>query len=76
MKTISTLVQITETYTNHCFRAMTMMVLKRAGVQPTDIIAVTGHRNIGSLASDASKPTNAGRANMSDILAKYGKICQ
>ena len=42
-------------------------------MQPTDIVTVTGHRNVASLSSYASEPTERERASMSTILAKYGQ---
>ena len=72
MRNISALSNTSEVYTNHCIRATTTTALKRAGCQPTDIMAVTGHRNMASLNSYASEPTPDEWANMSNILAKYG----
>ena len=38
-------------YTNHSIKATIVTVLKKAGYQPVDIMAVMGHRNVASLAS-------------------------
>jgi hypothetical protein len=62
-----------EEYTNHCIRATTTTVLKKAGVAVHDIMAVTGHRNVGSVQSYVQEPDTSERLAMSDILAKFGK---
>ena len=49
-------------------------MLKCAGVAGTDIMVVTGHRNISSLSSYANAPSSEECASMSTILAKYGSL--
>jgi hypothetical protein len=61
-------------YTNHCIKASTATILKQAGYQPQDIMAVTGHRNVASLNSYAKGPSMSDRANMSLELAKFGGV--
>jgi hypothetical protein len=59
-------------YTNHSLKASTATVLKQAGVPSQDIMAVTGHKNVASLASYAAGPSAEDRARMSKILASHG----
>ena len=73
MKEISTAAKTSVTYTNHCLKATTGTVLKRAGVPVQDIMSVTGHKNPASLNSYCAGPDPGQRSNMSGILAQYGK---
>ena len=73
VKNISKDAGLSHQYTNHCLKASTATILKRAGVESQDIMCVTGHKNVASLNSYAQGPSNAQRANMSNILGQYGK---
>jgi hypothetical protein len=73
MKEISRKSGASRLYTNHCIKASTATVLKKAGVPAQDIMSVTGHRNVASLASYAEGPNYEDRAKMSSILASFGK---
>lgn len=73
MKRISSEADTATQYTNHCIKATTATVLKKAGLQPLDIMAVTGHKNVASLDSYAKGPDMNDRQKMSGILANYGK---
>lgn len=54
MSLISKKAGLKNTYTNHCIRATTVTSLRKAGVAPSDIVAVTGHRSIASIESYSS----------------------
>jgi integrase len=73
MKEISKLSGASKSYTNHCLKACTATVLKKAGINPHDIMTITGHKNISSLQHYAEGPTSTQRAKMSDILGEFGK---
>jgi hypothetical protein len=73
MKEISKESGSSVTYTNHSIKASTATILKRAGFESMDIMAVTGHRNVASLGSYAKGPTIQDRAKMSQELASFGK---
>ena len=73
MKKISKQSGSSKIYTNHCVKASTATILKRAGVPMQDIMHVTGHKNAASISSYAAGPTDDDRANMSNILARYGE---
>jgi hypothetical protein len=73
MKQISLAAGSSTIYTNHSLKASTATVLKRAGIPATDIMAVTGHRNVASLNSYVQGPSADERAHMSAILGHYGK---
>ena len=73
LKNISRDAGLSREYTNHCLKASTATILKRAGVECQDIMSVTGHKNVASLNSYAEGPSNAQRAKMSNILGLYGK---
>ena len=73
MQAISLKAKTSEVYTNHCVPATTTIVLKRAGIQPTNIMGATGHSNVGSSTSYTSEETYEECAIMSTILAKCRK---
>jgi hypothetical protein len=74
MKSISQEASTSVTYTNHCVKATTGTVLKKAGFSNKDIMAVTGHKNVASLDSYIADPDIEERASMSNVLSKYGKV--
>ena len=69
MPAISTDAQLSMIYTNHCIRATTVSTLRQAGIHPTDIVAVTGHRNVQSLDHYCQGPNALVRHHMSETLA-------
>ena len=73
MKDMTKEAECSRPYTNHCLKASTATILKQAGFQAQDIMAVTGHRNVASLESYAQGPTIDDRARMSKELAQFGK---
>jgi hypothetical protein len=73
MKSISSDAGTSVTYTNHCVKATTGTVLKKAGFCNKDIMAVTGHKNVASLDSYIAEPDVDERAKMSMVLANFGK---
>jgi hypothetical protein len=73
MKEISKLAGASKCYTNHSLKASTATVLKKAGVNPHDIMTITGHKNISSLQHYAEGPTSKQRATMADIIGQFGK---
>lgn len=68
MATISKKAGLKHIYTNHCIRATTVTRLRDAGIAPTDIINVTGHRSVQSL-EHYSKPSGDVRKLMSNTLS-------
>jgi hypothetical protein len=73
LKNISSEAGLAHSYTNHCVKATTGTVLKKAGLANRDIMAVTGHKNVASLDSYIADPYLNERAKMSSILGSYGK---
>lgn len=73
MSTISEKAGLKNRYTNHCIRATTVTSLRNAGVAPSDIVAVTGHRSIASIDS-YSKCNDIMRKNMSRELSKVAGV--
>ena len=73
MKTISKLGNLTQEYTNHCIRATVCTVLAHNDVESSNIIKVTGHKDVKSLAPYISSTSNQKRKEMSQILFDYGK---
>lgn len=69
MSTISVKAGLKTRYTNHCIRATTVTRLRDGGIDPHDIVAVTGHRCIASIAS-YSKTNLQKRREMSHTLSK------
>lgn len=57
MSNISEAATLSERYMNHCIRATTVTRLCDSGIDPQDIVAVTGHRCVASISSYSS--TNA-----------------
>lgn len=51
MKSLSDAACLSRAYTNHCLRATSIVHTKRNGAEDRKICAVTGHKNIASLAS-------------------------
>ena len=47
--------------------------MKEAGISSTDIMCMTGHKNVASLQSYAAGSKGQQRANMSHILSSYSK---
>jgi hypothetical protein len=76
MKAISEEAGTSHIYTNHCIKATTGTVLKKAGFATQDIMCVTGHKNVASLNSYVAKPDTNERAVMSNALAIFGKADQ
>ena len=70
MPAISKDAQLSMIYTNHCIRATTVSTLRQAGIHPTDIVAVTGHRNVQSLDHYCQGPNALVRHHMSETLAR------
>lgn len=60
-------------YTNHCIRATAITTLRDAGVAPTDIINVTGHRSVQSI-QHYSKPSGQLRKMMSNTLSRVCEV--
>jgi integrase len=50
MQKMSAKCGLSKIYTNHCIRATGATVLSEAGYNPADVMSVTGHRSISSLA--------------------------
>ena len=70
MSIISDAADLSIRYTNHSIRATTVTMLRSCNVDPTDIIGVTGHRNVQSLAHYCQGPGAETRAFMSNTLAQ------
>ena len=70
MPAISKDAQLSMIYTNHCIRATTVTTLCQAGIPPTDIVAVTGHRNVQSLDHYCQGPSAVSRHHMSESLTR------
>lgn len=68
MSVISEKAGLETRYTNHCIRATTVTSLQNAGMAPSDIVAVTGHRSIASIDS-YSRCSDHARRNMSHELS-------
>lgn len=69
MSVISDKAGLKNRYTNHCIRATTVTRLRDDGVDPQDIVAVTGHRCVASIGA-YSKTNLAKRKEMSHTLSK------
>ena len=50
MTKLTTLCNLSQSYTNHCIRATGATLLSRANFSPAQIMSVTGHKSISSLA--------------------------
>jgi integrase len=50
MQKMSAKCGLSKIYTNHCIGATGATVLSEAGYNPADVMSVTGHRSISSLA--------------------------
>lgn len=74
MKNISKEAQLSHDYTNHCIRATTATVLAHAEIEHSDIISVTGHKDIKSLEPYVTSVSNDKRKKMSNILHQYGNV--
>lgn len=68
MATISEEAGLSIRYTNHCIGATTVTSLRDAGVAPSDIVAITGHRSLASV-DFYSKCNDAARKTMSHKLS-------
>lgn len=78
MSEISKAAGLSKIYTNHSIRATCVTTLREKGVAPTDIMAVTGHRNVASIESYSRGPSAEMRAKMSHKLAETslaGRSC-
>ena len=69
MSNISDVCNLSKRYTNHSIRATTVTTLRDIGMEPSDIIAVTGHRNVQSLEHYSRGPNSATRSVMSKALS-------
>ena len=72
MSRISKAAKLSKVYTNHCIRVTAVTVLSNAGVGETDIISVSGHKNVQSLVPYQRKVGDEKRRNISHTLAAYG----
>ena len=70
---ISEKAQTSLKYMNHCIKATTGTVLKKEGIAPKNIMAVTGHKNVASLDSYLAEPDTNETLAMSNILSNFGK---
>ena len=68
MKRISEAAGLSRPYTNHCIRATSITEMNAAGVENTNIIAVTGHRSVDSLKPYLSGPTDLQKRDISRKL--------
>ena len=60
MKSLSSAAKLSNSYTNHCLRATTVVHLKAAGVEDRTICDISGHKNVASLAAyDRVSPQRA-----------------
>ena len=73
MSRISDEAKLSRRYTNHCLRAEVASTLYSAGVSSKGIMAVTGHRNVQSLASYV-KPTDSEKRKISTILSNNNEV--
>ena len=62
--------QLTNTYTNHCTRVTTSVILNDQGFNETDIVKVTGHKSTSSLKSYNNRATTSQKRQMSDAINK------
>ena len=71
MPDISKAAGLSKVYTNHCLRATAVTVLANSGVDATDIIAVSGHKNVQSILPYRSNVSDSKRYAMSNVLASF-----
>ena len=69
MVDISKAANLGKRYTNHCVRVTVVSNLRDNGVQPADIAAVTGHKNINSVEKYVRRKRDAEKENVSTILS-------
>lgn len=69
MAKISDEAQLSKRYTNHCIRATTVTQLRDGGMDPQDIVSVTGHRCVNSISSYSNTNVSK-RKEMSHALSK------
>ena len=70
MPAISKDAQLSMIYTNHCICATKVSTLRQAGVDRSDIVAVTGHRNEQSQDHYCQGTNAVSRHHMSETLAR------
>ena len=70
MTKISKLVNLPTNYTNHCIRATGATLLSRTGYNNAQIMAITGHKSVSSLAI-YQRVNEAEKINMGDTLSKF-----
>lgn len=58
------------TYTNHCVRATTAIVLAHSGVSSLEIMSVTGHRDEKSIQSYVNAPSVSHGRQYSETLQR------
>ena len=68
---ISEAAELPTRYTNHCIRATCVTKMSHAGIQPNDIIQITGHRSTGSLKSYVQGSSDEQKIHISNILHIY-----
>ena len=73
MSRISDEAKLSRRYTNHCLRAEVASTIHSDGVSSMVIMAVTGHRNVQSLASYV-KPTDSEKRKISTILSNNNEV--
>ena len=73
MQEISKASGLSRIYTNHCVRATAVTVLCNAGVEENDVICVSGHKNVQSLAPYRQSVSDSKRKSMSNCLASFGR---
>lgn len=74
MRKLSAAADLSQTYTNHCLRATSICLMKRAGLEDRKIMAVSGHKNVQSLEA-YDRPTLAdGSAAAAAIDCKPGEV--
>ena len=68
MKELSELAQLSKTYTDHCLRATTIILLDRNGFEARHIMSISGHKSEGSIRS-YSKTDGTKMQAMSKVLS-------
>ena len=68
MSDVSKAANLGKQYTNHCVRVTVVSNLRENGLQPADIAAVTGHKNVHSVEKYVRRKRDAEKENVSTML--------
>ncbi len=73
MKKMSDKGHLSKPYTNHCIRRTCVSTLDASGYSTHEIMSVTGHKNVSSLAPYIGKPDMSRKRAISASLHAYGR---